>query len=297
MSATLRLTAAGIMLCGSLSAAAQTGTPGTGQADQKYSYEPIWVPESSGSGSQNEQESSGSRYQYESIIVPDFGSRTENKFGTWYEKPAPYADERLVLAEQGDGSATLIVFNATPLAAPTNRAEFESAAETALAQEGITGVEFKAIRALDGAHVEVFRKLAKAPDLSVRVLVISGVKGKQPVKGIVFSVADPKSQDLSMEAFIASQSEYHRLGAVLPAAAKFARVDLTKLEAYKNKDDWNRLSDKESGARMEVAFNTFVEDLVRRGALKDMAEGQQLQMLLGLDQITPWGLQDPMYDW
>ncbi len=296
MSAILRLTSAGIILCGSLSAAAQTAPASSGQTDQKYSYEPISVP-GVGSGSQNEQESSGSRYQYQSITVPDFGSRTENKFGTWYEKPAPYAQERLVLAEQGDGSARLITFKETTLAAPTNRAQFETVARTALAHEGITGVEFTAIRALDGAHVEVFRKLAKAPELSVRVLVISGMKGEQPVKGIAVSSVDPKSLTMSMEAFIASQSEYDRLGAVLPAAAKFAQVDLTRLEAYNNKDDWNRLSDKESATRMEVAFNTFVEDLVRRGALKGMAEGQQLQMLLGLDQITPWGLQDPMYDW
>jgi len=295
MSAILRLAAAGIILCGSLSALAQTAPAGSGQSERKYSYEPMKVPGSAGSGGQDQQENSSSGYQFDRVTVPDFKSEEERKFGTWKEEPAPYAQERLVLSGQGDGSATLINFQTPALAAATKIAEAEASVKAALALEGITGVRFGTTRVLDGAHVEVFRTLAKAPDLSMRVWVFSGKKGGQPVRGI--AISSISSQGMSIEALIASQREYNRLGTVLPAAAKFAQVDLTKLDAYRAKDDWNRLSDEEAAARMEVAFNTFIESLVRRGALKGMADQQQLQTLLGLDQMTPWGLQDPMYEW
>jgi len=94
------------------------------------------------------------------------------------------------------------------------------------------------------------------------------------------AVSSISSQGMSVGALIASEREYNRLGTVLPAAAKFAQVDLTRLEAYRTRDDWDRLSDEEAAARMEVAFNTFVENRVRRGALQGMAEQQQLQLLV-----------------
>jgi len=144
MSATLRLAAAGIVLCGSLSALAQSAPAGSGQSERKYSYEPISVPYSSGSGGQKQQENSGSRNQFDRVTVPDFKSEQEREFGTWTERPAAYAAERLVIIRQGDGSATLISFQTPALAATTKLAKAEASAKAALALEGITGVEFEA---------------------------------------------------------------------------------------------------------------------------------------------------------
>lgn len=235
--------------------------------------------------------------RYENIVPERVNSSSGILLRGWEEQPKPYASKRIMLDEGGYSHARMLVFHTPELDAATRPSKFRKSVRQALMLEGVRNVRFVNIRTPKGKIVDQFRKMRGAPDATFRVWVITGDSNAGKVKAIGVSIITAKAANpgTSVEVFIAPVKEYERLGGyAVPAVGLFRTL---RLEPGTNMRKFGQASDREATKELENYLIAMMAMSLDADVMQDIVDGQTLRIIMGLDQVVPYGLQDPIYDW
>ncbi len=214
----------------------------------------------------------------------------------WRLAPADWSAKRFV--RRGDGYQTAVIQNTKlpELEAITDPGRFEEALHLTLAQEGVRDVRLIERRELSGEIADVLRDVISAPDADFFVWIAGGKgpSGKMQAAGVSIVTALAEEPGTSMEYFLASEAEYAHLGGVIVPIAHlfehtFAEPDADVLEFGQQPDD-------EAIEIFKAQFEEWIVGIAMVRASIGMLQQSTVSILEGLNQVEPYGLQDPIFD-
>lgn len=232
--------------------------------------------------------------EYERI---EHGELTVNSLKDWTVESKDWAPQRIVLRAHGYQSARSAVSSMDELDAITSERGFRKALKIAMKKEGVRDVKLLKREEVTGDPAKAFRDVLDAPDGRFFVWIAKGKSREGDMKATGISVITAESPDpgTSMEYFLATEDEYERLGGVYVPMARF--LDVSFSSDTPDVLAFGQQPDKDAIEIFAGHLSDYMITIAIRQAQNGMLEQQTLNILLGLDQVVPYGLQDPMFEW
>lgn len=176
--------------------------------------------------------------------------------------------------------------------------DFESSLAEALALEGVSKVSVLAQIPLSSDYSSALLALNDLEAGSFASVIGRGEREGQEVKfaGIWMNAPGPGERPdraATFEFFVAPTAKYEALGGWLVPALRGFDLDLKNPPPMR---DFGAAPDAEQVGYLDLKFRTWITEIVQQRSMTSLMHGQILRMQQGLDQVEPYGLQDPMYD-
>ncbi|WP_377380750.1 hypothetical protein [Ponticaulis profundi] len=217
----------------------------------------------------------------------------------WVPDSKDWAPKRLIRRTDGYSTAVIANVKRPELDAITDASRFEEALRFALSLEGVRDVRMNERLEVTGDIAQVFRDVIGTPKGRFFAWIASGTgdAGRMKAAGLSFVTSEDGDPGTSMEFFLASEAEYEHLGGVIVPLAHLLDVTFSDPNPpAANVLAFGRQSDEEAAERLRAHFEQFMIETAMIRAQAGMLQQNTLSILQGLNQVEPYGLQDPMWD-
>ena len=217
----------------------------------------------------------------------------------WERDSKDWSPKRFVRRIDGYSTAVIANVQHPELDAITDASRFEEALSFALSLEGVRNVRVNERLEVTGDIAQVFRDAIGTPKGRFFAWVASGTgdAGRMKAAGLTFVTSETDDPGTSMEFFLASENEYEHLGGVIVPLTHLLDVTFSDPNPpAANVLAFGRQSDEEAAERLRAHFEQFMIETAMIRAQAGMLQQTTLSILLGLNQLEPYGLQDPMWD-